>query len=377
MTTVAEAHGLTATQLDALGLELESLRAEIAAQLGAEDVAYIRRLIRIQRWAEVGGRASLFLGFLPPFWLAGVAALSLSKILDNMEIGHNVLHGQYDWTNDPALSSTVFEWDSSCPAKGWQHYHNYLHHTFTNITDKDRDLGYGVIRISGDAPWTPANLGNPLYALGLALIFDQGIMLHDVDFGHVRKGKKTWAEAKLSLTNGLRKSGTLAFRDYVMWPAFTGPLFLSTLAADALANVIRNVWSFIIIFCGHFPSGVLEFTEEECEGESKGHWYFRQMLGSGNITGSPLFHIMSGNLSFQIEHHLFPDIPARRYQQIAPQVREICQRYGVPYNTGRLSKQFGSVIAKICRFALPGRRKPAVAVPPRAPDAASTELMAA
>jgi NADPH-dependent stearoyl-CoA 9-desaturase len=377
MTTVAQAHGLTPAKLDALERELTDLRAEIASQLGAEDVAYIRRLIRIQRWSEVGGRASLFLGFLPPFWIAGVAALSLSKILDNMEIGHNVLHGQYDWTKDPALSSTDFEWDSSCPAKGWQHYHNYLHHTFTNITEKDRDLGYGVIRISAEKPWTPANLGNPLYALGLALIFDHGIMLHDVDFGHVRAGKKSWEEAKQSLKNGLRKSGTLAFRDYIMWPAFTGPLFLSTLLADALANVVRNVWSFIIIFCGHFPSGVLEFTEEECENESKGHWYFRQILGSGNIRGSRLFHIMSGNLSYQIEHHLFPDIPARRYQQIAPQVRDICQRYGIPYNTGGLTRQFGSVIGKIFRYAMPGRRKPVVPAPSGTPRQDSSELMAA
>ncbi len=377
MTTVAEAHGLTPAKLDALAREFESLRGDIAAQLGGEDVRYIRRLIRVQRWSEVGGRASLFLGFLPPFWLAGVAALSLSKILDNMEIGHNVLHGQYDWTNDPALSSTDFEWDSSCPAKGWQHYHNYLHHTFTNITKKDRDLGYGVIRVSAETPWSPANLGNPLYALGLAVIFDHGIMLHDVDFGQVKEGKKTWAEAKLSLKNGLRKSGTLAFRDYIMWPAFTGPLFLSTLLADALANLIRNLWAFMIIFCGHFPRGTAEFTEEECEGESKGHWYFRQMLGSANIKGGRLFHIMCGNLSYQIEHHLFPDIPARRYGQIAPQVRDICERYGIPYNTGRLSRQFGSVVAKIFRFALPGRPKPVASAPPRTPETAASELMAA
>src|ERR1700730_1294236 len=205
MTTVAEAHRLTAARLGAREGDLEALRARVVSQLGAEDVRYIRRVIRVQRWSEIIGRASLFLGFLPPFWLTGVGALSLSKILDNMEIGHNILHGQYDWTNDPALSSTDFEWDSSCPAKGWQRYHNYQHHTFTNITGKDRDLGYSVIRISGEAPWSPANLGNPLYALGLALIFDQGIMLHDVDFGHVRKGKKSWAEAKQSLKNGLRK----------------------------------------------------------------------------------------------------------------------------------------------------------------------------
>jgi NADPH-dependent stearoyl-CoA 9-desaturase len=287
-----------------------------------------------------------------------------------------VLHGQYDWTNDPALSSTTFEWDSSCPAKGWQHYHNYLHHTFTNITDKDRDLGYGVIRISAETPWTPRNLGNPVYALALASIFDHGIMLHDVDVAAVREGKKSWAEAKVSLKNGLRKSGKLAFRDYIMWPAFTGPLFLSTLAANALANFVRNVWAFMIIFCGHFPTGVLEFTEEECEDESKGHWYFRQILGSGNISGGKLFHIMSGNLSFQIEHHLFPDIPARRYQQIAPQVREICQRYGIPYNTGRMSRQFGSVIGKIFRFALPGTSARVTSLPTSSPEGEQSLLAA-
>jgi linoleoyl-CoA desaturase len=202
-------------------------------------------------------------------------------------------------------------------------------------------------------------------------------MLHGVDVAQVREGKKPWAQAKPVLRAGLHKSGRLAFRDYIMWPAFTGPLFLLTLAGDALANLIRNVWSFIIIFCGHFPQGVLEFTEDECENESKGHWYFRQMLGSGNITGGRLFHIMSGNLSYQIEHHIFPDIPARRYQQIAPQVREICQRYGIPYNTGRLSRQFGSVVWKIIRFAFPPRKARVTNAPPQAPEQDPAELLAA
>jgi fatty acid desaturase len=161
-----------------------------------------------------------------------------------------------------------------------------------------------------------------------------------------------------------------------MWPAFTGPLFLSTLAADALANVVRNVWAFIIIFCGHFPSGALEFTEEECEGESKGHWYFRQMLGSANITAGRLFHIMSGNLSFQIEHHLFPDIPARRYQQIAPQVREICQRYGIPYNTGRSRGSSGPSSARSSASPSPAA-KPGAAHARARPSRQPAELVAA
>jgi len=120
---------------------------------------------------------------------------------------------------------------------------------------------------------------------------------------------------------------------------------------------MRSLWAFTIIFCGHFPDGVHQFTPEECQDESRGHWYFRQVLGSANIDGGRLFHILPGNLSFQIEHHLFPDIPARRYQQVAGEVREVCQRYGLPYNTGGLARQFGSVVRKIVRLSLPlGRR---------------------
>ena len=126
------------------------------------------------------------------------------------------------------------------------------------------------------------------------------------------------------------------------------------LTGNLSANLIRNVWSFMIIFCGHFPDGVEEFSEDEVENETRGGWYLRQMLGSANLTGSRLFHILSGNLSHQIEHHLFPDIPAHRYAEIATEVRAICERYGLPYNTGPLHKQFGSVVRKIVRLALPG-----------------------
>ena len=152
-----------------------------------------------------------------------------------------------------------------------------------------------------------------------------------------------------------------ALKDYVLFPALTGPLLPLTLAGNATANLIRNIWAFNIIFCGHFPSGVETFTEEECQDEngeeSRGHWYYRQLLGSANITGGKLFHIMTGNLSHQIEHHLFPDLPARRYPEVAGEIREICRRYGLDYNTGPLRKQLGSVARKIFRLALPPRRE--------------------
>ncbi|ERB51821.1 hypothetical protein N806_12035 [Rhodococcus sp. P27] len=149
------------------------------------------------------------------------------------------------------------------------------------------------------------------------------------------------------------KAGKQVLKDYVIFPVLTGPLFVTTLAGNVTANLVRNVWTYSIIFCGHFPTGVQSFTEDETADETRGQWYVRQMLGSANIEGSPLFHIMSGNLSHQIEHHLFPDLPAHRYPELAPQVKELCGKYGLPYNTGGFFKQIGSVWGKIFKLALP------------------------
>ena len=349
----AERLGLSPADVEAFGSEMEAIRRSVLDDLGQPDVDYIRKVIKVQRALAAGGRVALFAAWFPPAWLAGAAALSASKILDNMEIGHNVMHGQYDWTRDPALSSQAFDWDTACPGDQWRHSHNYLHHTFTNIVGKDRDVGYGILRMSEDQRWTPAALGNPVYAALLALMFEHGVMLHDVEVERVASGEKPWAEAWPTLRAGLGKSGRQMLKDYVIWPVLSGPSFLPTVAANATANVARNLWAFTIIFCGHFPAGTFEFTMDETEGETRGDWYLRQLLGSANIEGSALFHVMSGNLSHQIEHHLFPDLPASRYKDIAPQVRRVCERFGLPYNSGSLRTQFGSVVRKIVRLARP------------------------
>ncbi len=126
------------------------------------------------------------------------------------------------------------------------------------------------------------------------------------------------------------------------------------LQADVVANLVRNVWSYAIIFCGHFPDQTYTFTQEEVEDESRGGWYVRQLLGAANIEGSPIFHVISGNLGYQVEHHLYPDMPSTRYGEIAPKVREICKRYELPYNTGPFMQQLGMVQRTILRLAFPG-----------------------
>jgi fatty acid desaturase len=344
---------LTEEQIADLGRELDEIRRRIVEDLGEDDRTYIYDIVKAQRTFEVIGRAALFGSALPPFWLLGTAALSLSKILDNMEIGHNVMHGQYDWMRDPALNSKMFEWDTACPADQWRHSHNYMHHTFTNIVDKDRDIGYGILRMAEDQKWNPYYVGNPLWAFLLMVFFQYGVALHDLEVERVVTGERKWSENKNLLRGIWRKIGKQTVKDYILFPLLTGPQLPFTLAANMTANLVRNLWAYSIIFCGHFPGGVATFTEEETENETRGEWYVRQMMGSANITGRPLFHILSGNLSHQIEHHLFPDLPARRYPEIAPEIRALCEKYGLPYNTGRFTKQIGSTWGKIVRLALP------------------------
>lgn len=344
---------LSPDEVDAFGAELDALRTEVMASLGEREASYIRSVQAIVRYTEIGGRGLLVLGWLPPAWLAGTGLLAFSKIVDNMELGHNVMHGQYDWMGEPALQGRDFEWDSACPSDQWRHSHNYMHHTHTNIVGMDRDVGYGILRMSEKQPWEPYYLGNPLYAFLLMVLFQYGVALHELETERIRAGEITITDKRETLREIWQKVRRQTLKDYVAFPLLAGPFAPLVFAGNMTANLMRNVWSYTIIFCGHFPDGTQEFTVEETENESRGMWYYRQILGSANLSGGKWFHIFSGNLSFQVEHHLFPDLPAHRYAEIAPQVREICERYGVPYNSGPLLKQFGTVVRKICKLALP------------------------
>src|SRR6266480_894575 len=214
---------LTPEQIESFGEELDAIRQRVVADLGERDASYIRRVIRAQRGLEVSGRGLMFLGFLPPAWLGGVAALSLSKILDNMEIGHNVMHGQYDWMKDPDLTGKGFEWDTACPGDQWRHSHNYMHHTYTNIVGKDRDIGYGILRMTENQGWHPYYLGNPLYALLLAIFFQYGVALHDLEVERVAAGKAGLSEKRKMIRAIWGKVRQQTLKDYVLFPLLTGP----------------------------------------------------------------------------------------------------------------------------------------------------------
>ena len=235
---VKEYTHLTEEEVEQIGRELDAIRAEIEESRGAADAAYINRMIKIQRGLAAAGRVTLLAAPSQedPQARLGArrrASSALAKILENMEIGHNVMHGQWDWMNDPEIHSSNWEWDTAQPAEQWKHSHNYVHHQFTNVLGYDNDIGYGILRMAREQKWHPVNLGQPVYNALLATLFEWGVALHDLDLERIRKGEKDPKEMKRQLKQILRKGRNQILKDYVVYPALAGKQWKSTLTANA------------------------------------------------------------------------------------------------------------------------------------------------
>ncbi|AXY50200.1 fatty acid desaturase [Rhodococcus ruber] len=344
---------LTADDVEALSTELNEIRRDVAESLGAADAAYIRRTIAFQRALDVAARLLICTSRARAGWVLGVAALAVAKSVENMEIGHNVSHGQWDWMNDPEIHSTTWEWDMAGLSSQWRYSHNYRHHVFNNVVGVDDDLGFGVIRITRDQPWQPGNLAQPLRNLLLAITFEWGIALHGLHSANEHAGSEAEKTAhRRALTGKLVRQ---SLKDYLVFPALSDRRWRRTLTADLVANLLRNLWSYVVIFCGHFPDGAEKFTLVELEHETRAEWYLRQMLGSANFRAGAVMAFLSGNLCYQIEHHLFPDLPSNRYAEISMKVRALCDKYDLPYTTGPLVRQYLLTLRTIHKLALPDR----------------------
>ncbi|MGV0837540.1 fatty acid desaturase family protein [Mycolicibacterium thermoresistibile] len=369
---------LTEADVESLAVELDAIRQDIEDSRGERDARYIRRTIAAQRGLEVAGRLLLAASSRRSAWWAGTLTLASAKIIENMEIGHNVMHGQWDWMNDPEIHSTSWEWDMTGSSKHWRFTHNFMHHKYTNILGMDDDVGFGLLRVTRDQKWKPFNLGNLLYNTILALGFEWGVGLQHVELGKIFKGRDNRDESKVRVDEFLRKAGKQVLKDYAAYPALTSlspaATYRSTLTANAVANVIRNVWSNAVIFCGHFPDGAEKFTKTDMAGESKGQWYLRQMLGSANFEGGWLLRFMSGNLCHQIEHHLFPDLPSNRLHEISVRVQQVCDKYDLPYTTGPFLVQYAKTWRTLAKLSLPD--KYLVATPDNAPETRSERMFA-
>ncbi|MFQ6325816.1 fatty acid desaturase family protein [Nocardia sp. CWNU-33] len=353
ITEIKEYAHLSVADVEALGQELDAIRRDITEQRGERDAAYIRRTIVFQRVLDAASRLVIGGSRTKAGWLLGTAGLAVAKSIENMEIGHNVCHGQWDWMNDPEIHSSTWEWDMAGVSAQWRYSHNYRHHVFTNVLDMDDDIGFGVIRVTRDQTWQPRFLLQPLQNLFLAATFEWGIALHGMyaERDRMPTQEQRTAQTRAMIGKLVRQAG----KDYLLFPALSGRRWRRTIAANASANVLRNIWAYLVIFCGHFPDGAEKFTPEVMEHETKPEWYLRQMLGTANFDAGPLLAFMSGNLCYQIEHHLFPDLPSNRYAEIAERVRALCDKYDLPYTTGSLTHQYLLTLRTIHKLALPDR----------------------
>ena len=349
---------LSESDIENLAVELDAIRRDVEDSLGARDARYIHRTIAAQRALEVAGRTLLAFGSRRGLWWAGTATLALAKIIENMEISHNVMHGQWDWMNDPEIHSTTWEWDMAGVSKHWRITHNVAHHKYTNILDMDDDVGYGLLRVTRDDPWTPRNLFNVPFNLMLAVGFEWGIALQHLELRKILQ-PDTRAATVVRLRELSAKVARQVTKDYLAFPALTALSpkagFGSTVKANLVAGVIRNLWTNAVIFCGHFPDGAEKFTFTDMAGEGRGQWYLRQMLGSANIDAGPVLAFMTGNLAYQIEHHLYPDLPSRRLAEISVRVRALCDKYDLPYTSGPLPVQYAKTWRTIAKLSLPDR----------------------
>ena len=352
---VSKSKHLNAAQIEQFGQQVDAIRREIMESIGEQDAQYIYKIRNFVRYSEIASRGMLmFGGWIPPVWLFGTGLLGLSKIVENMELGHNVMHGQFDWLNDPSLNGANYDWDTISTGDDWKHTHNYIHHTYTNIVGKDHDVGYGLLRVSEAQKWEPRFLLNIPLAIQLMVFFEwyvglQNLHLEDALIYKTRTWKQVWEDSAKFRQKATRQVA----KDYVFFPVIAGPNALPVLTGNAVANVIRNLWSSAVIFNGHFTEDAETFEIDNTENETRAEWYLRQIRGSSNFTGTEWLHILSGNLSHQVEHHLFPDMPANRYAEAAPKIRALCAEYGIHYNEASFMQQFGSVWVRLAKHSVP------------------------
>ena len=261
-----------------------------------------------------------------------------------------------------------------CPSEQWKHGHNYIHHTYTNILGKDRDIGYGILRMDEDQQWRPYYLGNPLYAFLLMMFFEWGVALHDLEVENIISGKRNARRTTSRSTRGLlRKMGRQVLKDYVLFPALTGPLF----PLDARRQRDRQ------------PDpqhlGVQHHLLRPLPGR-------RRDLHRGGDRGRDPRRLVLPPAARLGQHHRQQAVPRHDAATCRTRSSTTCSRTCRPaatrrsparcarcarstactYNTGRSCKQLFSVAAKICRLALPGPR-----TKPHQPGASDRRRLAA
>lgn len=352
------------TLFDQIEQEFEAIKQRYRSQLGPRDVRYITGLRRKSRIFEAIGRGLLWISPEPITFTLGVGFVWLHRNIESLEIGHNVLHGQYDYFPEiPQFHAHHFKWKAPVDEEGWRREHNAMHHVHTNVYEKDPDLNHGILRTNEQTPWNRQHLWQvPIYLLGAYPTMLYQFNKQNLGFGAkfrekaFPKGNEGYAvvehpgvsDAELVKRHRL-SIGRVLLKEYAVFPLLaliTGFSGLKVMLGNALADLINNYWISLTIQATHFT----EPLQSEDALRHKGHWYLSQLESSVNFRGSRRMSVLWGHLNYQIEHHLFPDVPSRHYPDMAKEVKAVCAKYGIAYKLnptwGRAIRNYISVMWK-------------------------------
>jgi NADPH-dependent stearoyl-CoA 9-desaturase len=346
------------------GEELDAIRDRALSRVGAEDVKYVRRLNVFSRAMEVTGRLLIFLSPEPVTFALGVVALWVHKQLQSTEIGHTALHGAYDHLpGAEGFESKRFRWDTPIDEESWRYAHNVRHHGNTNVLGRDPDVHFGPVRLTEHAAWTPQHRWQLPFALGVLFpFFGLVINMHVTGlsdaytadgrpFDILPDGSKE--SLRVAWKKALRKYAPYYLYNFVLFPVLAGPFFWKVLLGNAMAEMMRDVYSAATIFCGHIGEAVHSYPAGT-RAHGRGHWYAMQVLSTNNYEVSRPISVLCGGLDRQIEHHLFPTLPPPRLREIAPEVRAICERHGIEYRTDTWARTLRRALGHIGTLAQEG-----------------------
>jgi fatty acid desaturase len=343
------------------GAELDVLKQRVMDRVGAEDVTYVRRMNRFSRAMEIAGRLLILLSPEPVTFLLGVGALWVHKQLQSTEIGHTALHGAYDrLPGGEAFSSKKWRWDTPIDEESWRLAHNVRHHGNTNVAGKDPDIDFGPVRLTTRTEHMTAHRWQLPFAL--AVIFPmfamtinahvtgltealtpEGRPLHFLADRSARSRRAAWKKAA-------RKYVPYYLYNFVLFPLLAGPMFLKVLLGNVMAEVMRDVYSACTIFCGHVGHDVKSYPPGT-RAHGRGEWYAMQVQSTNNYEVSRPLSVLCGGLDRQIEHHLFPTLAPQRLREIAPEVRALCERWGIEYKTDTWGRTLRKALAHIGNLA--------------------------
>lgn len=347
------------------GEEIDAVKRSAFARVGAEDVAYVRKVNRFSRWMEVGGRLLIFLSPDPITFSLGVAALWVHKQLQSTEVGHTALHGAYDrLPGAEEFASKTFRWDTPIDEASWRDAHNVRHHGNTNVAGKDPDINFGPVRLTTQTEYSPAHHRWQLpFALGVVFPFFAFVInthVTGISEAIAPEGRplhyladRSAKSRRAALMKALRKYVPYYLYNFALFPLLAGPFFWKVLLGNVLAEVLRDIYSAATIFCGHVGHDVKSYAQGT-RARGRGQWYAMQVEATNNFEVSRPISILCGGLDRQIEHHLFPTLPPERLREIAPEIRAICERWGIEYKTDTWGRTLKGALAHIRHLAEKG-----------------------